>query len=291
MKKTIKSFLFLFCLLGALSSYADDLESCQDAKCVDYFKQFKKYARAGHASALATLGEFYYYGYGTDKDIHLALQKFKRAAKYGSVYGQNRAGVLLLSVPELKDTDKGIKYLKKAARNRHGDSAYLLGIIYASKDFGYYDSLESDEWMMKAHSLGHSKVRGFIADMSQSKNFNTSNYPQLFELIEELYVEQGISNKEATDQVASLNKKSLNVIWPEENEHEVLTVTAPLQTISQLFDYKLASMKNTFPDKYQIGTGSRIRGQTCEKNVSCIGSSEGKEFMHTLRTKLWAQAQ
>jgi len=274
MKKTSKTFLFILSILYTYSTFAAEIEACQDAECVSYFKKYKKYVRAGQAEAMVTLGEFYYHGYGTDKDIKQALKLFRRAAKYGSVFGQSKAGLLYLTFPEVKDIDEGIIHLKEAARNKHGESAYLLGTIFYSQDLGRQDLSEADKWLTNAYNSGHKKVKEFIVHISQSKNFTEKNFPQLIELIEEISMEYNISTDKVTTQLASLEssqQQDENINWPQD-EMEVITVSPP--TLMEIFDDELSSIKNTLPEKYNIGTGSHIIGQTCERNLICNTTSK-----------------
>jgi len=46
---------------------ADEIKECQTDTCVKYFKQFKKGSKRGYVQAHASLGQFYYIGYGTEK--------------------------------------------------------------------------------------------------------------------------------------------------------------------------------------------------------------------------------
>lgn len=46
---------------------ADEIKECQTDTCVKYFKQFKKGSKRGHVQAHASLGQFCYIDYATEK--------------------------------------------------------------------------------------------------------------------------------------------------------------------------------------------------------------------------------
>jgi len=270
MKSVCKLFTLIIFLTLSNTLLAADIGPCSDAECVSYFKEYKRLARAGHSAAMTTLGEFYYHGYGVEKNIKLALKQFRRAAKYNSMSGQNKAGLLYFTEPEVLDKEEGIKYLKEAARNKHGDSAALLGVIYFSADYGYYDLAQSDKWFSKAVKSGHKQVRDIIELISQSKEFTPKNFPELSKVITPILVvnkpllstSTSISNVQTDD---NLNKSQI-IDWPDD-EMEVISVSAP--SLQDIFDKELEDLKGKYPDKYATATGTNIIGRTCEQMISC----------------------
>ena len=284
MKQVLRDILTGICLMLGLSVTASavEVESCGTEACIKYFKQYKKYARAGHAGAMTTLGELYINGYGTEKSLHKGLRQYKRAAKYGSVLGQAKTGLLYLTEPEIADIDEGIKYLKKAARNRHGDSAYLLGVIYADQEYGYLDMVESDKWLALAYRVGQKKVREFIEYLHNNKRINNKDYPKIEQILLSLNLNQQAANSTKVEGKLAAQKhkrNTTNINWPEDEEIEVITVSPP--TLVELFDSELASLKNAYPDKYAQATGTNIIGRTCDEMISC-GSTSNKEFKDML---------
>jgi len=269
MKNVFKLFALIFVLTLSNSSLSADIGPCSDADCVSYFKAYKRLARVGHSAAMTTLGELYYHGYGVEKNIKLALKQFRRAAKYNSISGQNKAGLLYFTEPEVLDKEEGLKYLKEAARNKHGDSAALLGVIYFSADYGFYDLAQSDKWFSKAIKLGHKQVRDMIEVVSQSKEFTPKNFPELSEVITQLLVvnkpllpASSISHVQLDDN----SNKSQSIVWPDD-EMEVISVSAP--SLQDIFDKELEDLKGKYPDKYATATGTNIIGRSCEQMVSC----------------------
>ena len=259
------------CLSINTVTHAAEISACESAECVSYFKKYKKYAKAGHARAMVTLGELYYHGYGVDKSLKKALRQFRRAAKYGSILGQAKAGLVYLTEPEFLDKDEGLKYLKKAARNKDGGSAFLLGIIYNDKEYGFYDPQESDKWLSKAYRYRNREVRSYIEKIRFDKDFTANNFPKVSKLIATL----ATSSKEVqpNDLVASTDTKPVSaILWPEDESMEVITVSPP--TLIEIFDEELADLKNAYPEKYAVGTGTNIIGRSCEHMVSCNVTSK-----------------
>jgi len=282
MKFSLTLIFIILSITFTFTASSATISSCKDDECINYFNKFKVLSRKGHTDAMVMLGEFYYNGYGTDKDIKKALRQYRIAARYGSVRGQAKAGLLYLTLPGFKDNDEGIKYLKQAARNRHSHSAYLLGVIYDSKEFGYYDVSESDKWLAKAYKYGHLKAMTLISLISNSENFSSHQYPRLSAIIEELASENDISIQET--KILLSDKKyqerdSDNKINSPKNELEVITVLAP--SLPEVLNMTVASLKGHYPEKYNRGTGSRIIGQTCAKQAFCY--TVGKEAYRQMR--------
>jgi len=277
MENIFKLLALLLVLTLSNSSLAVEVIPCSDAECVSYFKEYKRYARAGHADAMATLGELYYKGYGVDKNVNLALKQFRRAAKYNSIIGQSKAGLLYLSEPAIQDKDEGIKYLKMAARNNHGDSAALLGMIYFSINYGHYDLAQADKWFSKAVSSSSKQAREIIETVSQSKYFSPENFPVLSQMITPLLAvnnSQSPSFQSPSTTSIAINKNNTHKIsWPNDGM-EVITVSAP--SLEDMFDGELNGLKNKYPDKYKTATGSRLPGRSCEQTLTCGDFSKEK---------------
>ena len=249
---------------------------CMDKICVDYFKEYKKYARLGYADAMVTLAEMYYYGHGTEKNIKKALKQYKSAAKWGSVKGQYKTGIMYLNEEEVKDLDDAVKYLKKAARNKHVNAALLLGVIFFSEDYFEQDFSEADKWLTKAYEKGHKKAPAFVEYMKTTEHFNTENFPDLIEAISE----NPIKIADRADNVDNLQKTTQLAHQPQSKKKmEVITVYGSLP---DLFDAQLASLRNTYPEKNAQNTGSKIIGKTCAQTLSC-GLTHDEDFVRGIR--------
>jgi len=284
MKKILKFtvLIYLFSFFNTLK--AAEIEACNTSDCISYFKEYKKKAKLGYAEAMTTLAEFYYYGYGTDKNLSSALKYYKRAARYGSIRAQGKTGFLYLTEPELLDHDKGVKYFQQAARNKHSDSAFILGVIYSSKDFGFYDTTEADKWLTKSYELKNTNVRSFINKLHQENNLNNSHYPKVTEIISSLSSNNKQKNNALISNVDTNISKQIQ--WPND-EMEVIAVSSPV--LADFLNSELASFKNAYPEQFAKTTGtSLIARRSCDKTVSCSQMSKGdlKRIMNKFIGKL-----
>ena len=271
MKMLIKLVSILCIGLLSMTSFAATIGPCQEDACVRYFKEYKKYAKAGYADAMTTLGDLYYYGHGTKSNLKKALKQYRKAAKYGSIKGQYKAAMMYMNNPEFSDLDKGVKYLKKAARSNSTDAAFLLGVIYFKKDFYERDFDEADKWLTIAYEGGHKKIGEFIGYMKTSENASAKDFPDLWAVIDK---DPGLV--EAAEQAkaeASANASTPKLTREQRENIETITVTADLHN---LFDAQLAGLKNTYPDKGGVTTGSRIIGQSCAKMLACASVDMGE---------------
>jgi len=288
MKITIKIAFTLCISLFANNVFAAKIEACNTPECVDYFKKYKKFARAGYADAMATLAELYTYGYGTERNTKKALKQYRKAAKYGSVKGQFKAGMILISDEKYKDIDAGARYLKKAARNKDNNAALILAMVYSSKN--KLDFSESDKWLTQAYSKGHVNAVGFVESLKSTNKFTASNYPNVWEIVENnpqpiTPQTKGLQSTAKTEQkvAQTVDKTSQSKAnreqkivkthnsykAPTDNSNiEVIEVTLSLH---EMFDSQLASLRNTYPDKGNVATGSNIIGKPCEQTISCGG--------------------
>lgn len=279
MKKFFKKILLLVTVLYTGIASAAQVTQCSEPSCVDYFKQYKKYAKAGHADAMATLAELYLKGYGTDRNLTKALKTYRRAAKYNSVIAAAKVGMLYLTEAEIYNKDKGITYLKKAARKKHGDSAYVLGVIYSNDDFGYLDFNEADKWLNVAYQAKNKKVRRYIEYLITQRNYSANNFPKISSIVTQLNSPtKQVNNK--IQYASTMSNAEPGIQWPED-EMEVITVTPP--TLVEIMDDELFSFRNKFPDKFAGATGTNIIGKTCAETIACYTTSK-KNFKDMLNS-------
>ena len=264
-KNTLKFFILLSTILYSFNSFSVAIPACGTNECKEDFKKYKKYSKAGYADAMATLGDLYFNGHGTDKNLKKALKSYTSAAKYGSMKGTHRAAMIYLNNEEYKDIPKGIKYLTKAARNKSSEAAFLLGMIYYKKDFHVRDFDQSDKWITKAYRAKHEHTASFIRSIEKSNLLNTDNYPELLEaLAEEPLPEKAINNDK--DQVLAASTQQKTIKHPKDKNIEIITITSDLH---EMFAYEIASLKNTYPQKGAVSTGTKISGRPCKKMISC----------------------
>jgi len=260
MKKYL-SILLLGCFFHS-GVNAAEIKACKTEQCVEYFKQYKKYANSGYADALSTLGEFYFHGYGTDVDLDLALKNYRRGAKYGSFNAQYKAGLMYLEVEEYKDIDDGISYLKKAARNKHAVSAYLLGMLYSNGQYIKANYDEADEWLTKAYETRNAIVVNQINTLTRSENFDIKRFPELSAVI---------NNAD--------HQSDSNINWNDSDGTETITITSP--DLITLLDQEIEVFKNTNPQRFAVTTGTSINSRSCDKVFSC-GTVDAEDYKRLL---------
>jgi hypothetical protein len=292
MKKT----LVLISMVAALFSNntfsaTATIGPCQKSSCVEYFQKYKKYARIGYADAMVTLAEMYYYGHGTEINKKKALKQFKNAAKYGSVKGQHKTAMMYLNNEEFKDIGKGIKYLKKAARNNSTGSSFLLGIMYFDKDFYEQDFEEADKWLSKAYLGGFKQMLPYIELMKKSDNFNKANVPELISAIKTApmtiaTVPQTKATSTQTNSGIVTKTSEQNTEQNPKNNLEVITVYSNL---NEILDSQLLSFRYSLPEKGAQSTGSRVIGKTCAQTMSCAPTSQA-DFERGVRLVMGDQA-
>lgn len=117
----VSTLLLLTISFGASSAM---VQQCMTEVCIGYFKKIETGAHRGHADAMATLGQFYYYGYGTEVDKDRAFVYFKKSARLGNIAAQYKTGLIYLSHDEYRDLNKGARYLEKAANRDFLNSTF-----------------------------------------------------------------------------------------------------------------------------------------------------------------------
>jgi TPR repeat protein len=225
------------------------------------------------------MGELYYKGYGTEKNLDKSFKYFKKAAKYKFTYAEYRTALFYLEEKEYLDTDRGIKYLKRAARNGHTESAFLLALTYGSGELTDKDTEESDKWLNKAIKGKNSKSKSYASFLHQSGELTYQDYPKVSTMIALLREEaKPITHAEQTDLMVEETK----INWPEESDLEVIQVSAP--SVEAIFDHELAYLTIS-PPTSKGTTGTRIIGKSCDDMISCGTSSHG-DFERLIK-QLW----
>ena len=279
--------------LYSFNSYSVPIPACDTAECKSYFKQYKKYSKAGYSDAMTTLGDLYMSGHGTEKNAKKALKQYKKGAKYGSINGQFKAGMVYLNYEDFKDIPKGVKYLEKAARNKSAEAAFLLSVIFFKEDFYERDYSKSDKWITKAYRANHRSAASFIHFLEESNVLNQNNYPDLLAAIEDKPLPPIKTAEEEVEktQIASVQKQNQShepsaqqqsshqkVEHPKDGKTEVITVTT---TLHDMFAAQLDSLKGTYPQKGDVGTGTKIIGRSCDEMLSC-GAASKEDFQRLI---------
>ncbi|REL25692.1 sel1 repeat family protein [Thalassotalea euphylliae] len=249
MKKGALSTLTI-AYLFAISVNANSLSVCETATCIEYFKQYQAAATRGHAGAMSLLGQLYQAGYGTEKNTKKALHYYKKAAKGGDIAAHYKAGLVYLSDPNLKDLDKGVRYLATAARKNYKNANFLLGIAYLSKDFGLHDLIKADSYLAKSYRDNHPDMPAVIELIQTSQPITAESLPDL-------------SSALANQPLAKNEEGSL--IWPK-GETEVITITSP--PIEEVLTEQLVLYRR--PAK---ALGSRLPNSQCKNQFGCYSTS------------------
>lgn len=224
---------------------ADEIKECQSKTCVDYFKQFKKGSKRGYVQAHASLGQFYYIGYGTEKDEDKALKYLKKAAVKGEPSAQYLVGVISLISKENQDISRAVKYLKKAAKKNYKDANYLLGTLYINDNLTAKDLPKADIHLAKAYQQKDKRMPKLLESINDSLTKNADSFPKL---------------------MAAMKKrpliKSADGLAFKKSHIEIITITsAPLTTI---FDEQIITFR-----KRKKRTGSKLQGKTCNDSIDC----------------------
>ena len=275
---TLKLLLIMLVMNFTMATkvQAVKIEPCMTAECVEYFNKWKKMSYRKYNTALSVMGELYYQGYGTEKDLDKSLKYFRKAAKYKFTYAQYRTALFYLTEEGYLDIDRGIKYLKKSARQGHSESAFLLALTYATGELTDKDTLESDEWLDKAIKGKHSKSQRYANFLHNNGEITYSNYPKVTTMITLLRADTAPTMlTEKTDSIVNGNA----IQWPADSDIEVIQVSTP--TVEAIFDHELAYL-SVNPPPSRGTTGTRIVGKTCADMVSC-GSPSKEDFERLIR--------
>ena len=245
-------------LFSSANSKADEIVECQSEFCVDYFNKFKMGAKRGYVQANATLGQFYYIGYGTDKDEDKALKYLNKAAIKGERSSQYLVGVISLISKENKNVKKGVKYLEKVAKENYKDANYLLGTLFINDKLIAKDLAKADMYLAKAYKQKDKRLPELLESINESLNKNAADFPKLLAAMEKKPL---------------VKNKDNNFAWPK-SHMEVITVSAaPLTT---LFDEQIITFK-----RRKKTTGSKLQGKTCDEQVGCYQARLGRQSADT----------
>jgi TPR repeat protein len=186
-------------LAASLPSRAIPTDSCMEEKCVTFFKKWKTKVRTQQGLAISALGELYYQGYGTEKNLSQSIKYFRKASRYQFAYAQYRAGVFYLMEEEFIDNVQGLKYLKRAAKNGHVESAFLLGVIFSTGELGILDVGESDKWLELALIANHGVAKRYVSYLLSSGQIDNEHYVRVNKLMtDQLFTsQQAESDKQA----------------------------------------------------------------------------------------------
>ncbi|GAA0783119.1 MULTISPECIES: tetratricopeptide repeat protein [Pseudomonadati] len=258
----IFSLLVSFFTFTPTQSEASQLSECNTSDCVEYFKAYRILTKRGHSSAMAMLGELYYSGYGTDKDLDMALKWYRRAGKYGVLDAKYKAGVMYLQDTHLKDIDEGIDYLIYASKLGHSQSSLLLGKLYLGGGIVEQNVKLADEYLSLAYEERNQAAIQYAETLYYHETTKSLPLDSLY-----AHVAQDIAQLEPQRVEDEQTKVAVN--FP---EGEMETIDVINDSFEDMFRSHIAQLNNMIPDTAK-GTGSNIAGQTCGRMWGC--SSEG----------------
>ncbi len=140
------------------------------------------------------------------------------------------------------DTDKGIKYLRKSAKNGNAESAFLLGIIFGTGELGIKDVGESDKWLVKALEDQHVVAQKYAGYLYKSGQVNKENYIKVNEIISEL-TNQATYNEGISEKLVS---PMAEIQWL--NMPRKTTNTMQTKSLDDVFKYDLFGTKKVASD-------------------------------------------
>lgn len=253
----IIQLLFLIIMLSMINRHAEamQLTECDTAQCVDYFNKFKAGAQRGHISALTTLGEFYYHGFGTNVDKDKGFLHLKKAARHGNVRALYKTGLIYLSNEKHKSLEKGAINLEKSAKKGFLNSTFLLGIVYLNSDFGLYNQEKADKYLAKAYQAQHPDLPKVIDLIEEKEELTLDTFPLLLKAIAKNPVTKNKDNQR---------------IWPV-NDMEVITIQSP--SIQAILNQQIIAIRRPV-----ISLGSRIPSYSCKACYSTWGVDGLKDF-------------
>ena len=243
-----------------MPSLAISIEECMEQRCIDYFNKWQAMVRGKRADAMTVLAELYYQGHGTNKNLKKSIQYFRKASIYQSAYAQYRAGVFYLMEEDFIDTDKGIKYLRKAANNGHAESAFLLGAIFGTGELGIKDVGESDKWLVKALEDRHLVAQKYAGYLYKTGQVDNEHYIKVNEVISELTI-QAIHNEQFAEKPAS---PATEIQWlnrPNNTSNNMQT-----DSLEDVFNYALFGTKKVISQDVNVIEASKAH---CGKIFTC----------------------
>lgn len=134
-------------------------------ECKKLVEPLKNAAENGCLNAQAVLGNMYATGRGVEKNYEKAYKLMLRPAQEGILTAvRDMAYYYLYAQYVKKDLDKAFEWAKKANTFNDGSAQFVMGSIYADKDFKHHDVVKAYAWYLTSFSNnGYSKNRKKLA--------------------------------------------------------------------------------------------------------------------------------
>jgi TPR repeat protein len=144
------------CLTGGEPARADFAAGIEAYSQGDYraaLDEWLPYAAENDSRALFNLGQMYRLGQGVDKDMAIAEQYYRRAARQGHPAARGNLGSIYYTrtPPQI---DEALYYWRAAARDGDVRSQYLLGVQYFNGEHVAKDHVLAYAWISLAAEAG-----------------------------------------------------------------------------------------------------------------------------------------
>ena len=261
LKILLVTFILAFSFLP-WPTQAISINSCMEEQCIVYFNKWKTMANEKDASAMSTVAELYYQGYGTEKNLSKSIHYFRQASRLQFTHAQYRTGVFYLMEEDFIDHQEGLKYLRIAAVNDHTESAFLLAVIYGTGELGIKDVGESDKWLEKALQLKHVKAGQYARSLYKSGQVNEEHYVKVNAFISSLIG----TMPETETETGKVARAKVDIQWLHNSNQDVMAV--PVSGLKGNFDYVKAAFKIQSPE-IKANAEPESEKISCAKLFSC----------------------
>jgi TPR repeat protein len=160
----------------------------------DMFRKIEKLASEGNANAIGELGNYYYKGFGTKKNIELGNEKIEKSASLGSPLGMYYKCGLLADIGEMSEA---IPLCEAAALKGLGPAYVSLSWYYISDKYGMIDYGKAIEYAkIAAFKYKQAEGKSNLAYLYQNGLGVDKSYKKAIDIYKEL-ISQGPHSPQA----------------------------------------------------------------------------------------------
>lgn len=122
------------------------------------------------------LGTCYRNGYGTEKNLDLAIDYFQKSAQQRWEWACFRLGIMYYNAEGVaQDYDKAFYWIKKAAARGHAQAQRCLAVFYRDGIGVKKDNQECDKWIREAARNGDEQAKEHVASLLASQTESASS--------------------------------------------------------------------------------------------------------------------
>ena len=174
-----RKWAVLVICLSCASAIINHPSSNMDAQPPEDHEQLYRRAIQGNIRAQNALGECYYYGRGTLRNVPEAEKWFRKAAEQGLKEAQNNLGICYRNNRDRvilnKEKDEAVKWFRKAAEQGLKEAQNNLALCYY-RGFGVpEDKVEAVKWLQKAAEQGSESALSFLVDHYASNKLDSTD--------------------------------------------------------------------------------------------------------------------